>query len=1038
MLDLKIGDEVRFKADQDRTGIVFSLPIQQGGVWYVKIKMFGASRPPETALVDSLEKILVPISGRERLLAGEFMSRRHLRARLTYEKLANPLRDVLYSLRAARTDFLPHQFKPVLKYLESPANGLLIADEVGLGKTIEAGYILKELRARQRKDFRRALVVCPAGLRIKWQQELNRRFAESFEIADARKVRDVMRKIEDEGERAGFGLIVSYQTLRTQPMREALKSLGPINLTIVDEAHHFRNPGRQTHLLGKALRDISDNLVFLSATPVHLGDENLHTLLKLLAPDHVGDYASFSSQLKANRKVLAAARMVVSPDPEAMSKTLEILDELVGSQESGIPQNALRVVRDTVATVDLSVRERQLELRSEIRELSPLATLMTRTRKREVSGKGPRREAWQPEVILSDDERAVYDFFTAEARNGYGGGEAARERQTSRFKNVILQQQMASCLPAFLRSRYDGLDGLVGYGNLRDLDDLEEELTEEEMSERAARIRQSEEVTSAIKRLIDTKTDSKFAQFVEVIRRVLHENPRGKVVVFSFFKATLGYLSSRLHSLGIKSELISGDVPSTPENPQKDKRAQCVERFHTDPTVKVLLSSEVGSEGLDFQEASNVVIHYDLPWNPMKIEQRIGRVDRHLQPHPVVYTVSFAIPGTIEERIRIVLHERIGVFQATIGDLEEIISEVMHKMEHIMMSPHLTERQRESQMQVVCDAVHGAALAQRTLEEQGARLMGHDDTFDQELALIERSGRSVAADEVAEFIESALETAGISGVPIIKKGRRATRVDETLRLQDFLRKHLPMRVRGRIQLLSERPGLPVELDYLDPKAIHFVPSDHALAQAALAAREKLLGSADEPVAAIRLEVRANGPHGGLPVRAGKYAFTMARMNDVGSFRDSYSIVGAVVDHEGFALDPRVGEQLIYAALDAGQDDGTLALPADRGDSVIKALELEIVRRSKARSEDLRERHARSIEMRLESQRSSAQSRLRGTIARIEAEGFDSSHNGYRNLVMGQRRNIEAELEKIEASFRNPVQPTVTHELFGYGLIEVVK
>ena len=116
----------------------------------------------------------------------------------------------------------------------------------------------------------------------------------------------------------------------------------------------------------------------------------------------------------------------------------------------------------------------------------------------------------------------------------------------------------------------------------------------------------------------------------------------------------------------------------------------------------------------------------------------------------------------------------------------------------------------------------------------------------------------------------------------------------------------------------------------------------------------------------------------------------------------------------------------------------MALPADRGDSVIKALELEIVRRSKARSEDLRERHARSIEMRLESQRSSAQSRLRGTIARMEAEGFDSSHNGYRNLVMGQRRNIEAELEKIEASFRNPVQPTVTHELFGYGLIEVVK
>lgn len=1035
MPNLQPADEVRFKADLDKTGIVLGSPFMQGEHWFVRVKITGANRPPINALLDSVELIVPTISGRSRLLAGEFASLRYLRARLTYEKLANPLRDVLYSLRAARTDFLPHQFKPVLKYLESPANGLLIADEVGLGKTIEAGYILKELRARNRMTFRRVLVVCPAGLRIKWMQELNRRFAESFDIADARKVRELVGKVERDGERVEFALIASYQTLRSKSVRDVVEGLGPINLTIVDEAHHFRNPDTQTHDLAEGLREISDNMIFLSATPVQLGDQNLHALLRLLAPDFVGDYASFVGQLKANKKVLAAARTVVSIGPTAKAETTAILDEMIASRESGVPQNAVHVVRDRVVEADFGVRAKQLELRAEIRELSPLSTLMTRTRKREVNEQGCRREAWQPEVVLSSDERLVYDFYTAESRKGYGAGNATKSRQTSRFRSITLQQQMSSCLPAFLRSRSLGADGLVEIGNPQDIDDFDEELSDEEMAERASKIREAEEVTEAIERILRNGIDSKLAQLVEVIRKVKQANPRGKVVVFSFYKATLRYLSAELKAREIVSELISGDVPSSPENYQRDERARRVERFLTDPAVQVLLSSEVGSEGLDFQEASNVVVHYDLPWNPMKVEQRIGRVDRHLQPHPVVFTVSFAIPGTIEERIRQVLYERIGVFRETIGDLEDILAAEKHKIEHVLMSPELNERQREQQLGIISDALLEKAMAHRKLEAEAVLLVGHDDTFDQELALLEKSGRSVTADEVADFVEGALEADGLRVVRMFDPGRRATRIDETGRLQDFLRKHLPRGMLGRVPLLSEAPGLAVKLDYADQKSVHFVTVHHALTHAALEHRRQSLNSSDEPVISIRVTSSRIGRAKDVAPRPGKYAFAMARLTDIGAVRDSYSIIGVAIGFDGKILDQVTSEQFIQAALVSGEDFHANALPLDGGEEIVQALESAVASRRAAREQDLCVRQTRSLAMRLESRRSQAQSTLRRVNDRINSDGFENRKLSYRTMIRGQQRKLEEDLRKIEDSFRNPVPPTVTHELFGYGLIE---
>lgn len=1035
--ELKPGDKARYKADPEKIGIVQSEPFIRGGVAFVKFQQLNMAGGTTQVVVEELEPIVEAVSGRDRLLAANFGSLRNLSARLTYEKLANPLRDVLYSLKATRTDFLAHQFKPVLKFLESPANGLLIADEVGLGKTIEAGYILKELRARHRRAFRRALVVCPAGLRVKWMEELNRRFAEPFELADARKLREVAKKIENNGEHEEFTLVTSYQTLRSKSVRDSIETLGPINLTIIDEAHHFRNPNAQVYEVGECLREVSDNLIMLSATPVQLGDNNLHALLKLIAPDLVGDYFSFQAQFAANRKVLSAARTIAAGGEDAREAVLAILDDLLASEDAGLPHFAVSAVRDRITTADLTSRETQLELRGDIRELSPLATLMSRTRKREVDTKRPRRETWQPEVILTAAERTVYDFFTAECRRGYGRAGKGDGQPASRFGSVSMQQQMASCLPAFLRTRSVGADGLVAYDSPSSSDDLDADLTDEEMDARAAQIREAEDVTTAIRQILAQGIDSKFDQLLVIIERVKAENPNGKLVVFSFYKRTLGYLAERLRKHQIGFELISGDVPSSVEGRGKDVRGARVEKFHKDPSVRVLLSSEVGSEGLDFQKASNVVVHYDLPWNPMKVEQRIGRVDRHGQPHPIVYTVAFAIPGTIEERIRQVLFARIESFRETLGDLEDIVSERLHDIEEVVMSPDLSEAQRSEQLQEIADALIGKAQSRQKLEESAALLMGHDDTFDQELKLLESSGRSISADEIADFVEGALEADGIRTVPIRQGGRRAARIDDTGRLQDFLRKHLPRGSRARIELLDERPRVAVELDYRDTESVHFVTAHHPLTQAALEARRQTLGEQDEPVVAIRVRVGALDSGRTSMPRVGRFAFSLTRLSDIGSVRDSYSIVADVVDFDGVRLSPAIGEQLVRSALVGGVDQSSFSLPEELGASILEALECAAVERRAEREREIRESHTRSQAMRLQSRRSRAVTQQSRVKSRIEGANFESRTPQYRSMILGQLRNLEEEIKKIEDSFSKPRLPTVSSSSFAYGLIQVV-
>ena len=226
-----------------------------------------------------------------------------LRRNLTHVQLSGKLSDTLYSMDITKTDFYPHQFKPVLAFLESPSRGLLIADEVGLGKTIEAGLIWTELRARF--DCRRVLVVCPAMLREKWHDELRDRFGVDTTIMDAGELLAELKRPLDQIP-DGKGIICSIQGIRPprdqqdgnpSTARYELKEFFEnqaandpiIDLVIIDEAHYMRNRSSQNARLGAQLRDISGHMLLLSATPINLRSDDLFSLLNIVDQDTFSD-----------------------------------------------------------------------------------------------------------------------------------------------------------------------------------------------------------------------------------------------------------------------------------------------------------------------------------------------------------------------------------------------------------------------------------------------------------------------------------------------------------------------------------------------------------------------------------------------------------------------------------------------------------------------------------------------------------------------------------------------------------------------------
>lgn len=653
------------------------------------------------------------------ILKGQLEGPESLRRNLLHEKLHGRLSEVMYSMDASDTTFYAYQFKPVVKLLESPTNSLLVADEVGLGKTIEAGLIWTELRARE--GARTLLVVCPPHLITKWKNELKRRFGVDARNADPTEVFEALDEAR-RGASNGFALVCSYHGLRppkdwqdggggaagrfAQRLSAWADEEEPfLDLLVMDEAAIMRNSESQTSKLGGLLAPISRHKVYLSATPLHTHSRNLFTLLRRLDPDTFPDEHSFNSILEANAPLVRLRKMILGgkASREQLLEQIDLASSYPLLSESNTLAELRRRVDECECYEDPKLRA-DLAYRSERANL--LSYVVTRTRKRDVDLNPVLREVNTVLVPLKPHEERLYHAVT-DAVWDY----AADRGISSGFLTVMPQRQVASSMAAACERLATGV---------ADADELNPDVS-------LSRVRGNvgplvSYVKDALAGRFDPaefrQVDSKYEHLVRALQTYWKAHPQAKVVLFAFFKPTLRYLAERLEREGIRSLMLTGD--------QVGDKQEIVDEFAKPESAPLLLSSEVGSEGLDLQFAG-AVVNYDLPWNPMVVEQRIGRIHRIGQTAERIVVINLICEGTVDERIYDRLYDRLDLFQRTLGDLEAVIGPLINGLTKEILTNKLSDEQQARRIEETAVAMENQMQEEERLETDASILAAYGD-----------------------------------------------------------------------------------------------------------------------------------------------------------------------------------------------------------------------------------------------------------------------------------------------------------------------
>lgn len=756
------GTEVRRIDNPGKNGVTTGQARPRGAMLYYGVRWQDGSH--DYVAEDQLEPLTVFLSKDpyELIDAGRYGRSEDLRRSLTHVHLSGRLANLVYSMGVTNTDFYPHQYKPLLTLLESPADGLLIADEVGLGKTIEAGIIWTELRARE--DMRRLLIVCPAMLREKWRDELRLRFGIEAVIIDARTLADQLSNSLSAGSPKAW--IASYQALRpskswrpgdsSEKKRASGRSILAdllseneeneplIDLVVFDEAHYMRNPESAVHQLGELLQKVSSRRVLLSATPINLANEDLFNLLRLCDPDHFQYPSSFQEMLLANQPLVAARDAALRRNSSAE----EILQHIHAASESELLRNSRQLaslIAEPPNDEMLHQPEYRAELASTLERINLLGHVITRTRKRDVQIERPHRDVHPERVPMTKEEQEFYQYVTDVTREY-----AWRRGISDGFLLATPQRQVCSCPAAFAKAWLGNDMSFVDDLTDQVIDEYEESDFDGEYEDISASLK--EFLVAHRPRNINVnaleQADSKLTRLVEVLKEYFSENPNEKVILFTSFRATAQYLRDRLKSLDMPSMLLWGGMGQ----PKQD----LINDFRENPNWRVLVATEVASEGVDLQFC-RLLINYDLPWNPMRVEQRIGRIDRLGQKAKVIHIWNLFYQETIDERIFSRLLARLHVFEQALGEPEPIIGETIQKLESKLLTERLTPEQEELEIERARQALEMVRKRQQELEKNAAQMMAHGGLVLDRIAAAQELSRRVTETDLIIYIHDYLK-----------------------------------------------------------------------------------------------------------------------------------------------------------------------------------------------------------------------------------------------------------------------------------------
>ena len=505
-----------------------------------------------------------------------------------------------------------YQLETAKKVIKQFGGRAILADEVGLGKTIEAGIICKEYLSRGM--IKSLLVLTPATLVSQWQSELAEKFAIETVSSDARQ--ETIEEFWTLNDR-----IVSSITVAKHKSHWDYVTSREWDLVIVDEAHHLKNRQTQNWKLVNALK--KRFILLLTATPVQNNLVELYNLLTLIKPGLLSTEAEFKREYVKSRDGRVAKNM---------EKLRQLMREVM--------------VRNTRSGVDVKL---------------------------------PKRFASTIACQPTEGERELYEAVNVYLR------QHPDELDKLTRNNLLMR---AGSSPAALLESLKGLEKRFEHDELKFL------------SKWAQQVKESEKAKQLLSLLQKAKSQ--------------------KVLVFINHRATQAYISKVLSEAGIEHTEFRGDLSL------KAKDA-AIERFRE--SVPVMLASETGGEGRNLQFA-NTIVNYDLPWNPMRIEQRIGRLHRIGQTQDV-YIFNFCLVNSLEEYILKVLHEKINLFELVVGEIDTILGQMGEEFDFSeavvsLWLNHQSEREREQAFEQLGSELLVAKQGYAQVQEYDEQLFGED------------------------------------------------------------------------------------------------------------------------------------------------------------------------------------------------------------------------------------------------------------------------------------------------------------------------
>ena len=762
-------------------------------------------------------------------------------------------------------DPLPHQIHLVHHILRSSSLNWLIADDVGLGKTIEVGLLISALE--RRGWLRRVLIVTPAGLVRQWREEMHHRFGlEGFRIynVDFRIDDDRFWKLYDH-------VIVSVDTMKSPPHLERFERSGRWDLVVFDEAHRLTRYRSGAHWessdrfrAAAAIRRLTDAMLLLTATPHQGQNDKFVSLLELLRPD-------------------------LRDRLERLSRNPEVIREIVIRNSKGnVTDLEGNFVFHGVATATLSVE-------------------------------------------VGEEGRAFDAALQRYVRHGYATAAADRNRRRAvGFVMTMYRKLAASSIAAIVASLRRRLEALEGDGGTRDgagaeaamggvLGADEDSLSErederflgevEEARARAYERRRREFFSGEAQMLRDLlrlgeaagARDEKLRWFLEeVVPALLEMAAEERLVVFTEYRATQAYLAEAL-----EARYGSGAVHLIHGGLDFAEREAAIRGFETDGMF--LISTEAGGEGINLHRRCHVMVNYDLPWNPMRVVQRIGRLYRYGQTRKVVVG-NVVVRGTIDGEILGTMYQKIWQAAEDLAPvdeavrermLDEILGEIAEGAEVSAILERAVQRERTVTEAELDAAVRRAREAARKQQE----IFDHATSFDEkELA----SEVRIDAGHVKAFVEGMARVLGIE----VAGRSRGGRVLE-VRLPDDLAREMGLRQRRRVRITFDRAAWEADrsLEMMDMRSRLF---------SYLLERAK-----DRAFAGLVAGVR------GLPARA--LATVWAGWADEQGRRLREELIPVLVDEGGGArIDPEAfGTWLAGGGVGDDGDDGEACPPPPR-------------------------------------------------------------------------------------------------------------